>query len=360
MKSNKDVYIIAEAGVNHNGSIETAKKLIDVAKDCGASAIKFQTYKTEKIVVRDAQKADYQIRNTNTADESQFQMLKKLELSYDDFTELHNYCKTKSIDFMSSPFDLESLDFLTDKLRLNNIKIGSGEITNGPLLLSLARKKVNIIFSTGMSYLNEIEEAIKLIAFGFKYETGYPTQEKTAEAFGDSRVLEQLKERISVLHCTSEYPAPYDEINLKVMEQLSQLYGVQIGYSDHTKGIHIPIAAVALGAKIIEKHITLDKSMEGPDHLASIDPKELKEMVSGIRQVEQALGQNTKTVTMAEKSNRLIARKSIVACKPISKGAVFTEDLLTSMRPGDGRSPMEIWNLIGSVAECDYKEGEKI
>lgn len=332
----KHTLIIAEAGVNHNGSIELAKRLVDKAVESGVDYIKFQTFKTEKLVSKLAQMATYQKKNIGTEDYSQFAMLKKLELSPMQHEELVNYCKAKGIKFFSTAFDLDSIDFL-HSLNLGLWKIPSGEITNYPYIKMIAKFGEPVILSTGMCDMQDIENAIStLLKWGSK------------------------KENIFILHCNTEYPTPYQDVNLKAMESIRQRFGVEVGYSDHTKGIEVPIAAVALGAIIIEKHFTLDRNMEGPDHKASIEPDELKEMVSAIRNIEQAVGDGVKRVTESEKGNISIARKSIVAARNIKKGEVFTEDNLTVKRPGIGISPMRWEEIIGQISKRDFTEEEFI
>lgn len=324
--------IIAEAGVNHNGSLETAKKLIEVAKECGADIVKFQTGKLDLVVSKYAPMADYQKENIGK-EESQKDMLGKLLLKFEDFIELSDYCKQVGIKFLSTPFDIESIHFL------NNIqdiwKVPSGEITNYPYLVEIGKTKKKVILSTGMSDLQEIHEAINVL-----------TKNGTKD--------------IILLHCTTEYPAPISEVNLNVLETLKNEFGYPVGYSDHTQGIEVDLAAVALGATVIEKHFTLDKNMVGPDHKASLEPNELKAMVEGIRKIELAKGSNIKAPTKSELKNRIVARKSIVAAKKIVMGDVFTEKNLTTKRPGNGVSPMR-WNeVIGQKAKRDFEEDELI
>ncbi len=329
------VFIIAEAGVNHNGSLELAKKMVDVAKESGATAVKFQTFKAEKIVSKYAQKAEYQ-KKTTGSDESQLEMIKKLELSYENFEELFNYCKEKGILFMSTPFDIDSARFLYD-LGMEVFKIPSGEITNYPLLKEIGSYKKPIILSTGMANLGEIEDAIDVL-----------------ERFGTKR------ENIIVLHANTEYPTPVEDVNLKAMLTIKEAFKVRVGYSDHTLGIEVPIAAVAIGAVAIEKHFTLDKNMPGPDHKASLEPHELKAMVEAIRKIEKALGNGIKKPSKSEVKNIKVARKSIVAAREIKKGEVFTEENLTVKRPGTGISPMRWKEVIGKVAKRDFKKDEVI
>lgn len=326
------VYIIAEAGVNHNGSYELACKLVDEAKLAGADCIKFQTFKSENLVSHKAKKADYQKKTTG--DSSQLDMLKNLELSYDEFINLKNYCDEKGITFLSTPFDQESIDFL-NTIDMPFWKIPSGEITNLLYLEALAKTGKPVVMSTGMCEMGEIEAAIWIL------------QEKGAG-------------EIKLLHCNTEYPTPYEDVNLKAMETMAKAFGLDVGYSDHTRGIEVAIAAVALGACIIEKHFTLDRNMEGPDHKASLEPQELAAMVSGIRHIEKALGNGDKTPSASEKKNISVARKSIVAKKAIKAGDILTEDNITVKRPGSGISPMSWYDVIGKKAIKDFDEDELI
>ncbi len=332
----KHVLIIAEAGVNHNGSLDIAKQLVDKAVEAGVDIIKFQTFKSEKLVSKAAKQAEYQQRNIGKKDESQLAMLKKLELSPSDHEALMDYCGEKGIRFFSTAFDLDSIDYL-HSLNLGLWKIPSGEITNYPYLRKIAQYHEPIILSTGMCELSDIDAALKvLIEYGVK------------------------REQISILHCNTEYPTPYKDVNLNAMHEIRDRFGVQVGYSDHTQGIEVPIAAVALGASVIEKHFTLDKNMEGPDHKASLEPDELKAMVRAIRNIEQTLGSGHKAVSESERKNIEIARKSIVAACPIKKGEMFTEENLTVKRPGNGISPM-LWNdVIGRFATRNFEEEETI
>tara|TARA_A100001011_G_scaffold381506_1_gene450127 strand:+ start:76 stop:1098 length:1023 start_codon:yes stop_codon:yes gene_type:complete len=313
--------IIAEAGVNHNGNLDIAKKLIDVASNAKVDFIKFQTYKTKNLVSSNAKMADYQIKNISS-NLSQFEMLKKLELSFSDFQELISYSKSKKIGFLSSPFDIESIDYL-NKLEIDFIKIPSGEITNFPYLEKIASISKKVILSTGMSTLKEIESALDILT---------------------SKNLK--KKDITLLHCNTEYPTPFVDVNLKAMENLKNHFDIMVGYSDHTLGIEVPIAAVALGACVIEKHITLDSKMEGPDHFASIEPKQLDSMVKSIRNIETAIsGNGIKEPSNSELKNINIARKSIFTKCKIERGTVIEKKHLITLRPGDGISPMN-WNKI--------------
>jgi N,N'-diacetyllegionaminate synthase len=321
--------IIAEAGVNHNGSIDLAKKMIDEAVEAGVDYVKFQTFKAEKLVSIYAEKADYQKETTN-ANESQFEMIKKLELDINSHKRLIKYCNNKGIKFLSTPFDNDSIDLLFD-LGVDLFKIGSGEITNFPYLRKIATKGLPVILSTGMSNLSEVEQALNVLL-----DNGL------------------RREQITLLHANTEYPTPFNDVNLKAMLTLKDAFRVKIGYSDHTPGIEVPIAAVSMGAMVIEKHFTLDKSMDGPDHKASLEPDELKAMVKAIRNIEMALGDGIKHPSVSEKKNIPIARKSIIASCKITKGDKFTEDNITTKRPGTGISPMR-WNeVLGQTALKDF------
>lgn len=353
------IYIIAEAGVNHNGSLDIAKELIDVAANSGADAVKFQTFNASKIVSMNAPKAEYQMKNTEK-NESQLKMIKKLELDKSAHYELQKYCKERNIDFLSTPFDMESVDFLVDKLDLQKIKIGSGEITNGPLLLHIARKNKPIILSTGMSTLGEVENALSVLAYGFLSIDERPGKKVFQEAYFSIAGQQALKDKVMLLHCTTQYPAHFNEVNLKAMDTLGSAFDLPVGYSDHTEGITIPIAAAARGASVIEKHFTLDRNLPGPDHKASLEPEELKEMVSSIRIIESAMGDGIKRPANSEIQNRDIARKSLVALKRIREGDVFVETNLGFKRPGTGISPMEYWDYLGKNADADFEEDSEI
>lgn len=329
------VFIIAEAGVNHNGDLNTALKLIEVAANAGADAVKFQTFKAEKLASRFAPKAGYQKKSTNS-NESQLNMLKALELGYHAHKRLMAHCKDMKIKFLSTPFDPESV-LLLHKLGLEIFKIPSGEITNLPYLEKIGKLKKNVIMSTGMADLGEIEDALDVLT-----EAGTP------------------RNNIKILHCNTEYPTPYEDVNLRAMLTIRDAFKVGVGYSDHTTGIEIPIAAVALGATIIEKHFTLDRNMEGPDHKASLEPSELANMVKAIRNVEKVLGSGIKKVSPSEANNKAMGRKSIVASKYIKKGELFTKDNITAKRPGNGISPMEWHRVIGRKADRSFFQDEII
>ena len=331
------VFIIAEAGVNHNGSIELAKKLIDVAYEAGVDAVKFQTFKATNLVSKDAKKADYQVKNIDDGDDdSQYNMLKKLELDIDTHKELISYCDSKDIMFLSTPFDHDSIDLL-DSLELKIFKIPSGEITNLPYLRHIGSLQKQVILSTGMANIGEIEDALDILI-----EAG------------------TLKENIKVLHANTMYPTPMEDVNLNAMVTIGNTFNVEYGYSDHTLGIEVPTSAVAMGASCIEKHFTLDKTMSGPDHKASLDPNELKAMVKAIRNIELAMGDGIKKPSKSETPNIEVVRKSIVASLNIKKGEIFTEENLAIKRPASGISPMRWDSIIGTIAQKDYQEDEQI
>jgi N-acetylneuraminate synthase len=331
--ASKKCYIIAEAGVNHNGDIGLAKQLIDAAKDSGSDAVKFQTFKAEEVVCQKAKKARYQIDNTGNL-ESQYDMIKSLELSYEDFKELKKYADNKGITFLSTPFDCHSADFL-DELEIPLFKIPSGDITNIPLLEHIGKKQKPVILSTGMSTLGEVEEAVEALKRSGNKD-------------------------ITLLHCTTSYPAPMESINLSAMETLSYAFKFPVGYSDHTEGITIPIAAVSLGATVIEKHFTIDKNLPGPDHKASLNPDELNSMVKAIRDVEIAMGNGIKTPTEAEKENITLARKSIVAKIDVSSGNKIKRDELSIKRPGSGIAPKYIGELVGQIVKKNIEKDQII
>jgi len=327
------VYIIAEAGDNHNGDFHLALKLIDVAVGSGAVCVKFQTFVKEEVISRRAKKAEYQKASTGS-DESQFEMVKKLELSFKDFQDLNAYCQSKRIQFLSTPFDLPSIAFL-DTLDMPFWKIPSGEVTNLPYLLAIAKTKKPVVMSTGMCEMTEIKAAMEVLR-----ANGTP--------------------KITLLHCNTEYPTPFEDVNLRAMLTMKEHFGVDVGYSDHTKGIEVPIAAVAMGATIIEKHFTLDRNMQGPDHKASLEPQELADMVKSIRNIEKSLGNGVKVPSPSERKNIEIARKSIVARCTIKKGDFLTEKNITTKRPGNGISPMRWFEVLGTKAIHDFGEDDLI
>ncbi len=329
------VFIIAEVGVNHNGSLDLAKQLVDVAVDCGVNAVKFQTFKASSLVTQSAQQADYQTKNTGKK-ESQFDMLQRLELSEADHHALLAHCAQNNIEFMSTPFDLNSVQFLNE-LGVKRFKIPSGEITNYPYLKMIGGFNKEIIMSSGMANIGEVEAALNILI-----EAGTE------------------KNKISILHATTDYPTKMADVNLNAMQTIASAFDIKVGYSDHTEGIEVPTAAVALGANIIEKHFTLDNNMPGPDHKASLEPDELKAMVKAIRNVELALGDGIKRASDSEKKNISVARKSLVAACGIKEGDVFTEQNVTAKRPGTGVSPMRWDEILGTISIRDYKAGELI
>lgn len=329
----RKIYIIAEAGVNHNGSLELAKQLALTAKEANADAVKFQTFNSEAIVSRIAEKADYQ-KEVTCNSESQLEMIKRLELSADHFIQLNKYCADIGIEFLSTPFDIESIKFL-NQLNMKFWKIPSGEVTNLPYLLQIAKTHKPVVMSTGMCEIFEIEDAIEILR-------NYGTEE------------------ITLLHCNTEYPTPFEDANISAIVTMKEHFGMEVGYSDHTKGIEAVIAAAALGASIIEKHFTLDRNMEGPDHKASLEPRDLKEMVSSIRNIELALGTGIKKPTVSESKNKIAARKSITAKVDIQKGDIFSEDNVTTKRPGNGLPPTKWFEVIGQKAKRNYIKDELI
>lgn len=350
--------VIAEAGVNHNGDYDLAIRLVDAAHIAGANIVKFQTFKANKLVTDGAPQAAYQSANTGKS-ESQLDMLRRLELSYDDHHRLVAHCRKLGIEFLSTAFDNESLHFLVNDLKLSRLKIASGELTNAPFVLQHARTQCDLIVSTGMATLSEIEAALGVIAFGFTASASIlPSLEAFSAAYASDAGQRALKDKVTLLHCTTEYPAPIAEVNLRAMNSLSSAFGLVCGYSDHTVGIDISIAAAAIGAVIIEKHFTLDKTLDGPDHKASLGPDELKAMISAIRQVELALGNGVKRPTPSEINNKKAARKSLVAACDISKGEIFTETNLVIKRPGTGKSPYSYWDVLGTEASRSLIAGE--
>lgn len=353
------VFIIAEAGVNHNGSMDLARQLIDVAAASGADAVKFQTFRSEAVISRAAKKAEYQVTNTGN-DESQLDMVKKLELGVEEHRVLIAHAASRGIRFLSTPFDIESLHVLVDTFDLPQLKIPSGEITNLPLLMAAGRSRRPLIVSTGMATLGEIEDTLAVLAFAMSDPHGRPTPEATRAALLSESGQALLRSRISLLHCTTEYPAPVAEVNLRAMQTMRTAFGLPVGYSDHTRGIHVSVAAVALGATIIEKHFTLDRGLPGPDHVASLEPAELKAMVDAIRDVEQALGNGNKLPAPSELKNIAVARKSLVAARDIAIGDAFTADNLTTKRPGSGVSAMRHEEFLGRFATRAYAADELI
>jgi len=352
------IFIIAEAGVNHNGSLQTAKQLVDVAVAAGADAVKFQTFKADQLVTQTASKAEYQKQTTGEG-ESQLTMLRKLELKYEFHFQLRDYCRQYGILFLSTAFDFESLAFLVNEVAVEILKIPSGEITNGPFLLELARTGKDIILSTGMATLGEIEAALAVLAFAY---LGWeePNPGRFQAAYSSAAGQELLKEKVVLLHCTTEYPTPMEHVQLRSMDTLQQAFGLRVGYSDHTEGLTVPIAAAARGAVVIEKHFTLDRRLPGPDHVVSLEPDELKQMVDAIRAVELILGVSTKAPQAMELQNRQVARKSLVAARQIAAGEQFSVENLAIKRPGSGISPMVYWSLLGKPSPRCYSTDELI
>lgn len=350
-------YVIAEIGVNHNGDLGHAKRLVEAAVKCGADAVKFQTFSAEKLATRQAPKAQYQ-KETTGEDTAQFEMLKSLELSHDNHLVLKAMCEKLGVDFLSSSFHLEATAFLADELKMQAVKFGSGELTNAPLLWDAARRGMDILFSTGMANMEEILIALNFIA------QGYDAPDKRPEKRSDQSFQKSVKvqQKVSVFHCTSAYPAAFADLHLNCLKTLKDKLGLRIGFSDHTPGIEAPIAAMAMGAQLIEKHFTLDQSLPGPDHRASLNPQEFAEMVNAIRHIEVSLGTSEKVMREAERNTALVARKQIVAARPIEKGELFSVDNITLKRSGlpGGLSGFEYWNVLGRSAGRDFSEEEII
>jgi N-acetylneuraminate synthase len=359
MSKRKRIYIIAEAGVNHNGSIDVARHLIDAAAAAGADAVKFQTFKAETLVTGPAPKAEYQKVTTDIA-ESQFEMLEKLEIDAGIHRDLADHSRMRDIQFLSTPFDIESLNLLTKIINVPILKISSGDITNGPLLMRAAQAKKPIILSTGMSTLSEIRTALGILAFGYTRRDELPSLAAFRDAYRSRTGQRALKANVTLLHCTTEYPAPFSEVNLRAMYGMRAAFGLPVGLSDHTRGISVSIAAAALGASVIEKHLTLDRNQEGPDHKASIEPNDLRLLVRSIREVEDALGSVKKGPTLSELKNLTVVRKSLVALQDILQGDMFTIDNMGSRRPGTGISPLRYWQLLRKKAGKNYHRDEMI
>ena len=351
-------FVIAEAGVNHNGDADLAHALVDAAADSGADAVKFQTFRADSLVAADAPKAAYQTAATDPR-ESQRAMLEALELSPDAHRDLARACRDRGIEFLSTPFDIGSVAFLVDEMDLKTLKLPSGEITNGPLLLAAARSGRDIILSTGMSTLDEVAEALGVLAFGFAGD-GTPSRAAFRAALDSSDGNAAVRGRVTLLQCTTEYPAPAAEANLRAMDTLRDRFGTRVGLSDHTEGIAVAIAAAARGAAVIEKHLTLDRALPGPDHAASLEPESFKDMVAGIRTVETALGDGDKRPMPSELANRDVARKSLVAARAIRRHQIIGPDDLTARRPGGGTSPMAFWDWVGRTAEQDIPAGAPV
>lgn len=355
---NNSVYIIAEAGVNHNGSLELAKELVVKAAEAGADAVKFQTFKASKLVSASAEKAKYQ-KATTSVEESQLEMLKRLELKQEWHAELISLCAQKKIQFLSTAFDTESLDFLAG-MDMPFYKIPSGELTNAPLLWQFARRRKPMVLSTGMSTLSEVELALAVTTHAFVCDKEPQSIDEVWEAFSNTENRLILKDNVTLLHCTSQYPTPMDEVNLTAMDTLANSFGLPVGYSDHTQGIIIPIAAVARGACLIEKHFTLDRSMPGPDHLSSLEPNELTEMVAAIRGVSRALGDGVKGPQPSEFDTKKVARQKVVAAKNIKAGSTLTRNDLTTQRSAKGADAAALWDLVGKTTAQDIACGAPI
>ena len=352
-------YVIAEAGVNHNGDVAAALCLVDAAADCGAHCVKFQAFDAELLTTPQAAKASYQQATTGSA-ESQRDMLRNLELPRQAYVELKRRAADRNIDFLCTPFNSRSLEFLIHELGERRIKIGSGDLTNGPLLLEAARAGLAIVLSTGMAILDEVAEALSVIAFGYRGGDEMPSREAFAALRADAGIHDLLCDRVALLHCTTEYPAPTEAANLRAIDVLRERFALQTGYSDHTLGIEVAVAAAARGAAIIEKHLTLDRTQRGPDHAASLEPAQFKRMVDTIAVVDEALGDGRKVPQAVELKNMPIARKSIVASRAIAAGERFSADNLTCKRPGNGVSPLDFWDLQGRPASRDYAAEELI
>lgn len=353
------VTIVAEAGVNHNGSPELALRLVDAAADAGADAVKFQTFRAEKLVTRSAAKADYQLQTTDRG-ETQYEMLRKLELSEQAHRAVAHRCRERGIRFLSTPFDLDSLRLLVDVIGVEAIKLASGELNNGPLLHAAGKSGKPVILSTGMGSLEETESALAMLAHGYAGGDAAPDTASAAKVYASDAGKHAVRENVIVLQCTTAYPAAFPELNLRAMQTLRQAFGTRVGFSDHSLGLTAPIAATALGASLIEKHLTLDCGMKGPDHAASLDPGMMKRLVMAIRDVEAALGSGEKRPSATELANARVLRKSLAATTAVRKGERFTTTNLTVLRPGTGMSPMQYWAWLGREAARDYSAGELI
>lgn len=352
----KPVYIIAEAGVNHNGDKDLAFRLVDAAADAGADAVKFQTFTANKLASKLVEKAKYQKENT-AEKESQLEMLSKLELPQEWHHELQHHAKNRGIEFLSTAFDEDSLDFL-QTLALPYYKVPSGELTNAPLLWRFAKTGKPLIISTGMATLSDVEEGLAIVAHALASTEEPKCMEDVWKIWANGGVRDKLKHHVTLLHCTSQYPTPWHEVNLRAMDTLASAFDLDVGYSDHTEGFLIPIAAVARGAKIIEKHFTIDRTLPGPDHKASIEVQELKELVSMIRALTTALGNGLKSPQPSEWDTRKVARQSIISAKPLAKGKIIERNDLTTARTGSGLPPNLLWGLVGSISHKDYEAGE--
>ena len=357
--SRQQVYIIAEAGVNHNGDLKLAKQLVREGAAAGVNAVKFQTFHPEKLVTKFAEKAAYQKVTTGNQD-GQLEMLRKLTLQDEDYVELEHLCQECGVDFISTPFDSDSLHFLTTKLDMPFIKVPSGEITNAPFLWEIAQTQKPVVLSTGMATLGEIENTLAVLACGYLRSVFPASFQEVHEVYVSAEGQKVLQDKVQILHCTTQYPTPAAQANLRAMDTIKNAFGLPVGYSDHTEGITIPIAAVAREAQVIEKHFTLDRNMSGPDHKASLEPGELKSMVQAIRAVEQAIGTGIKIPAADEVPNIPIVRKCLVAARNIAAGEVFSQENLTAKRAGKGMNPMAIWDFLGKKANRDYRKDELV
>lgn len=349
--------IIAEAGVNHNGSLEIAMELIKIAKEASADVVKFQTFTADSLVTTNAPRAVYQQANTQNSG-SQHSLLKGLELSKEAYIKLSRYCESLEIEFLSTAFDIECLKFLVNETGIRRIKIPSGEITNGPYILEAARTKLPVILSTGMATIGEIEDALKVLAYGYCVPQGNPTKNDLLAAYQSTASQLELSKKVTILQCGTNYPLPPEDVNLRAMIAMGSMFNVATGLSDHTEGISISIAAAALGATVIEKHFTKDRKLPGPDHKASIEPCELTMLVHSIRQVEKSLGLGVKILSPTELENRRIVRKSLVASRPLKKGHSLSFDDIAAKRPATGYSPMSYWDMLGKRLSRDYEVDE--
>ena len=350
-------FVIAEAGVNHNGDLDLAIDLVDAAVAAGADAVKFQVFQAEQLLTDNTPKANYQLETTNKA-QSQYEMIKELELGEPEFIELARHCSKAGIEFLATPFDHHSLKFLAETLNVKRLKVSSGDLTNAPLLLACAQTNLPLILSTGMASLAEIEHALRVVGFGLAEPAKDFCEQQAEQKFIGAAVQDLLREKVSILHCSTEYPADVAGVHLRVMETLETAFRLTVGYSDHTAGIAVSVAAAARGARIIEKHFALDRGMEGPDHRASLEPHELKEMVTMIRQVETAIGSSVKLPSPSELETVAAARKSLVATDHIEPGQTFNADNMGVKRPGSGVSPAKYWNYLGRVAKRGYIPGD--
>lgn len=357
--SSDRVTVIAEAGVNHNGSLELALRLVDAAAEAGADVVKFQTFKASELASQQAAQAEYQKLRTG-AETSQLEMLRGLELGETEYADILARCQARKVRFLSTPFDAMSLRLLVESLGVDELKLGSGELTNAPLLLQAARTGRSIILSTGMGTLGEIEAALGVLAYGYVGRSKPPSRATFSESYASPEGLAALRAKVTLLHCTTEYPAPFADVNLRAIDTMRAAFGLPVGFSDHTPGIAITLAAVARGATVVEKHLTLDRTMPGPDHVASLEPAELKAMVAGIREIEQALGSWIKAPAPSERKNIAVTRKSLVAARPIAAGEPFTAENIAVKRPGDGISPMQLWDVIGEIAPRAFAADEAI